>query len=526
MLVRVASATHAGLETLGVEVEVNTAARGLPSFEIVGLPSKGVDESKERIRTAIANSNLEFPQRRITVNLAPADVPKEGSFYDLPIAVGILASVTGCPLPLRSLFFGELSLDGSLRHTRGALLLALHAKAAGLTHLFVPKDSANEAAIVRGLAVYPLDSLAQMMAHLQGTAPVEPLPSCPPPPPRAETPAAEFDMAEILGQEQAKRALEIAAAGGHNALLVGSPGAGKTMLARALPGILPPLTEAESLEVTTLYSAAGRLPPGGSLLTARPFRAPHHTISAVGLVGGGARPQPGEVSLAHRGVLFLDEFYEFPRAALEGLRQPLEDGRVSIARSRERVTYPSRVTLVASANPCPCGYLGHPKKACACTPREIRRYRRRASGPLLDRVDLHVHVPAVEPRELSSAHRARARLESSACIRARVVRARAVQAARFAGSPREIGEASISRGEPIYVNAEMRPPHLRRHGRLAADVEQMALAAVGKFQLSARAYVRLIKVGRTIADLDGAAEIGLPHVAEALQYRLRAENGL
>jgi len=511
MLVRVVSATHAGLETLGVEVEVNTAARGLPAFEIVGLPGKGVAESKERVRTAIVNSHLEFPQRRITVNLAPADVPKEGSFYDLPIAVGILASVTGCSLPPRSLFFGELSLDGSLRHTRGALLLALHAKAAGLTRLFVPKDSANEAAVVGGVMVYPLENLEQMLAHLQGRTPIEPL-TCPAHPPQpVETSAAEFDMAEILGQEQAKRALEIAAAGGHNVLLMGSPGAGKTMLARALPGILPPLTEAESLEVTTIYSASGRLPPGGSLLRTRPFRAPHHTISAVGLVGGGVRPQPGEVSLAHRGVLFLDEFYEFPRAALEGLRQPLEDGRVSIVRSRERVTYPSRVTLVASANPCPCGYLGHPRKPCACTPREIRRYRRRASGPLLDRVDLHVHVPAVEPRDLSSEHRRRARLEPSARIRARVVQARAIQGARFAA-------------ERLYVNAEMRPPQLRRYGRLAADVERMALAAVGTFQLSARAYVRLIKVARTIADLAGASEIGLPHVAEALQYRLRADS--
>ncbi len=282
------------------------------------------------------------------------------------------------------------------------------------------------------------------------------------------------------------------------------------MLARALPGILPPLTEAESLEVTKIYSASGRLPPGGSLLTTRPFQAPHHTISAVGLVGGGVRPQPGEVSLAHRGVLFLDEFYEFSRAALEGLRQPLEDGRVNIARSQARVTYPSRVTLVASTNPCPCGYLGHPRKTCACTPREIHRYRRRASGPLLDRVDLHVHVPAVEPRDLSRAHRARARLEPSARIRARVVRARAVQGTRFAA-------------ERLYVNAEMRPPQLRRYARLADDVERMALAAVGTFQLSARAYVRLIKVARTIADLAGASEIDVPHLAEALQYRLRAD---
>jgi magnesium chelatase family protein len=509
VLARVYSCALVGLDGELVEVEVDVVRAENPTAIIVGLPDTAVQEARERVRAAIRNSGFAWPaNRRILVNLAPADLRKEGPSYDLAIAIGVLVSSGQIEGDVDdALFVGELSLEGSLRPVRGVLPMVSLARQRGLRRAFVPAANAAEGALVDGVAVYPVESLAQLAAHLCGTASI-------PPQQRSESAAPPLyectDFADIVGQEQAKRALEIAAAGGHNIVMRGPPGAGKTLLARALPSILPPMNGEEALEVTRIYSVAGLLPPGAGLVTARPFRAPHHTISHAGLVGGGTVPRPGEVTLSHRGVLFLDELPEFSPQVLEVLRQPLEDRVVTISRARFSVTLPANFMLVAAMNPCPCGHRGDPARECRCPSQLVARYQRRISGPLLDRIDVFIDVPRVEYQKLVSTSRG----EPSAAVAARVARARQRQRRRFADT-----------GVGIALNAEMGPAHVRTFVQecLTAEAAALLARAVERLELSARAFHRVLKLARTIADLAESDTVEAHHVAEAVQYRSRGE---
>ena len=504
MLVKTYGAAVQGIDALIITIET-VISKGF-EFSIVGLPDTAVKESYDRVMSAIGQSNMIPPHKQILINMSPADVRKEGAAYDLPIAVGILAAdgQISCPALSRYLIMGELGLDGSLLPIKGALPMAIKAREAGFEGMILPRANVDEAAVVNRLKVYGANNLTEVAGFLNGMITIEPTEVDT----RAEFAKAaglfDFDFSEVKGQEQVKRAFEVACAGGHNILLVGPPGAGKSMMAKRLPSILPPLTLSEALETTKIHSVAGKLATGSHLMTARPFRSPHHTISPVALVGGGStHPMPGEISLAHNGILFLDELPEFSRSVLEVMRQPLEDRIISISRARYSVNYPAGFMLVASMNPCPCGYYNHPTKACTCAPGAVSRYLSRISGPLMDRIDLQVEILPVPFDELAST----AEGEKSEAIRARVVAARKLQTERFAND------------QGVHCNAQMGPKQMARFARLSPECSNILRDAMTRFDLSARAYDRIIRVARTIADLDASADIMPNHIREAISYR-------